>query len=418
MFRKTRFRLVIFNFIVFFIILNGFGATLYFYMEHRMYKQVDERLQLVAERLQRDPSRYLSRPKVIERESGRRIVFVLWDNDTGQVRLQVPENFIYPEDLQKFRPETTTHSEQTVTIDSFSYRVYTIPEKNDSSNYTIQLIYNLQPEVEMLENLFFVIVITGIVSGIVAWIAGLVLANKALIPIQQAWNKQQQFVADASHELRTPLSVMKLHLEQLFRHPDHTIVQESERISQVIHETRRMSKMVEHLLILARSDSNQIQIMKQDVQLDQLLQQVVQHFKELANMKGIHLETFIESPIEMLGDRERLHQLFVILLDNALKYTEEKGTIRVSCFREGKHVKITVKDTGIGIPKKDLPLIFNRFFRGDKARNRTQVGTGLGLSIAKWIAESHEGKIQVESEVNVGTCVTVDLPLKRNPVSP
>jgi two-component system sensor histidine kinase CiaH len=333
--------------------------------------------------------------------------------------MQIPEHAIYMKNVQKFRPVSTGQSLRTIQIDGHFYRILELPLEKDhkgqgkgNTDQIFQLVYNLQPEKEMLRHLLMVTGFEGIVSSVAAVVAGIYLANKALIPIQLAWKKQQQFVADASHELRTPLAVIKLHLERLFRHPNHTIEQESEHISEVIRETSRMIKMVSDLLTLARSDSNQLQILCQEIRLDKILERVTQQFKEVAMVKQIEFNTSISSPITMVGDEERLHQLFVILLDNAFKYNKEKGTVRVVCLKKASQAQIEIKDTGIGIAKNDIPYIFDRFFRGDKARTRTHEGTGLGLSIAKWIVEAHKGKIYVESELGVGTRFIIHLPIK------
>jgi signal transduction histidine kinase len=172
--------------------------------------------------------------------------------------------------------------------------------------------------------------------------------------------------------------------------------------------------LVEELLTLARSDSNEQQIRAENFMMDQLLGIIVEQFKQIAEIKDITLNESIESDLNFYGDQERLHQLLVILLDNAIKFTPSNGTVFISCKKEGNYLKIIVKDTGIGISMKDLPYIFDRFFRGDKSRSRTEGGTGLGLSIAKWIVEAHSGQINVESKQKEGTTFIIKLPIKDN----
>ncbi|UOF92307.1 HAMP domain-containing histidine kinase [Fodinisporobacter ferrooxydans] len=418
MFKQTRIRLILLNSIVFFIILNGFGATTYFYMKHRMYNQGDMMMRSFASHLKQIHFRDLFYPKSGERGIDRRYSYIFW-NDKGQVLLQLPSNSIYPEDIRKLKSKLGKSTIQTVDLSSQTYRLFTIHFNQEdrldmplSHINAVQIIENIEPLEEMFDSLLIVILVSGSISIGVAFFIGLFLANRALIPIQRSWNKQQQFAADASHELRTPLTVIKLYLERLFRHPDHTIEQESEHIANIIGETRRMHKLIEELLLLARTDSNRLQIMIQTVYLDDILKRVVQDFQEMSRMKDIQIYTSIESPIKINGDKERLHQMFVILLDNALKYTKVGGHVTVSCEHIGATAKIVIKDNGIGIPKDDLPYIFDCFFRGDKARNRTSEGTGLGLSIARWVIENHGGKVRVESEVGIGTSFFINLPLK------
>lgn len=264
----------------------------------------------------------------------------------------------------------------------------------------------------MLSHLLMVIGFGSLISVFIALLGGIYLANKALIPIRKSWDKQQQFVADASHELRTPLSVMKLNLEHLFRHPDRSIEQESETIHQTIKELNYLSKMSTDLLTLARSDAVPLQVMQEPIQLDEILNQVVRDFNGLALLKHIQLTADIQ-PIRIIGDKERIKQLFVILLDNALKYTKDHGKISISGEVKGSRAIIDMVDTGIGISKQDLPNIFDRYYRGDKSRTRHIEGSGLGLSIAQWIVQSHSGKIRVISKEGEGTQVMVQFPVKK-----
>jgi two-component system, OmpR family, sensor histidine kinase CiaH len=234
-----------------------------------------------------------------------------------------------------------------------------------------------------------------------------------LIPIRVAWDRQQQFVADASHELRTPLAVIKTNAELLLRHPEHSIEQESLRISNVVRESSRMSKLVSTLLTLARADSDQLELQFASVDLHEVVKEITEQFMPLAELKEVRLHVNLDPAIELVADRERLHQLVVILLDNALKYTSQDGIITLSCSKQANVVVIEVQDTGIGIPPEDLPRVFDRFYRSNKARSREDGGTGLGLAIAKWIVEKHGGKINVESTVGLGTRFYITIPVKK-----
>lgn len=429
MFQKTRIRLVALNVIVVFLLLNGLGSAVYFTMKYRLYSQVDHELSKVAQRLMVDPLPRLQRinedPFPYNRSErkkfsdlDRRYALIVWDG-LGQVIGTAFGDRLEPDDLADFRHIGKPDGIETMTVDGQAFRVQTvtIPKKvvvGERLQFAMQyqVVYNLAPEQNMLNSLLYVVVIGDAVSIVIAVVAGLFLARRALVPIQVSWEKQQQFIADASHELRTPLAAILVNLERLFRYPDHTIEQESEKIMIGMQEARRLTKLVSDLLTLARSDSNELQIMQQKLRLDELVFKCTQVFSQMAIVKEVSLETDIEQPLEMVGDEERLHQLLVILLDNALKYTNEGGEIFVSCKREGQRVAVMVKDTGIGIPKEDIPFLFDRFFRVDKMRSRVTEGTGLGLSIAKWIVDAHHGKIQVSSEEGVGTSFLVTLPLK------
>lgn len=424
MFRRTRIRLAVLNTLILFIILNLFGGALYLYTQKRLYRRVDYSLLAVANRLYNEQFRDLPLERGFGRQADRNVVILLWDKE-GQLLFQAPPEAFFSSDVDKLRANLTRKDFRTITTtDGHKYRSLALqvspkdglgklnPDRLSAVS-TIQLVINIDPESEMLKDLVVIVLIGGLAGGLVSLLAGLFLANRALIPIKEAWDKQQQFVADASHELRTPLSVIQGQLELLFRHPDHTIEQDSIRISGVLTEVKRMVKMVAQLLTLARTDSNQLELERKDFYLDELIRDTAEQFKQLAETKQISLETLLGKQISFFGDRERIKQLLIILLDNALKYTPELGTIRIIGNQIRHELKIIVEDTGIGISAEDLPFIFDRFYRSDKARSRAGGGTGLGLAIAKWIVQAHHGTIWAESKVSEGTQIHISFPSKR-----
>lgn len=411
MFKRTKRRLVIYYALVFFILQNIFGGMIYGYTRYNLYRQIDHVLLEEKNWLQAHPDRVIKSEEASEREEEHELVYLVWERDSNSSKV-IPNRRTHLINASHFLKYINSKSLQTVRDSQNSYRIANLSVFDDTTSIqTIQILYKVNREKEMLKYLLVIIEFGSIISVFLSIIAGTYLANKALIPIKSAWDKQRQFVADASHELRTPLSVSKLNLEHLFRRPHHTIEQESENVNQVIQEINYMTKMSESLLTLARSDSNQTEILMESLQLDQILQQIVKSFKELATLKNIKVMAEISS-IPMMGDKERIKQLFIIIMDNALKYTKENGTITLKASVKNSHAMIEISDTGIGISSEDLPHIFDRFYRGDKSRNRRIEGTGLGLSIANWIVQSHRGKINVKSKVGVGTTVLVSFPLK------
>ncbi|NRD77891.1 HAMP domain-containing histidine kinase [Bacillus sp. BRMEA1] len=412
MFRKTKLRLVALNALVFFILQNLFGAMIYVYTHYSLYSQADQTIVEKKNHLLSERDK-LSTELNPEKEENQRLVYILWKKG-HKLYKELPNKSISKSDTDRFVHLVNKEGLQSIKIGAESYHFINLSvstHKNYAPVQNIQIVYNLKRENEMLSHLLMVIGFGSLLSVFIAILAGIYLANKSLIPIKHSWEKQQQFVADASHELRTPLSVMKLNLEHLFRHPDHNIEQESETIHQVIQEIKYLSKMVADLLTLARSDSNQLQFVQESVQLDEILHPLAKDFQMLAMVKNIHLTADIQ-PIKLMGDKERLKQLVVILLDNALKYTKENGAISIKSGVRNSRAFIEISDTGIGISKEDLPYIFDRYYRGDKSRTRHTEGSGLGLSIAKWIIHSHSGKIRILSNEGEGTQVFVTFPLK------
>lgn len=237
------------------------------------------------------------------------------------------------------------------------------------------------------------------------------MSKKAMVPISRAYTRQREFVADASHELRTPLAVLQSSIDAM----DMTMESKTDKFTKKLlknmrQEVKRMTNLVSDLLTLARSDSNTFELRTQNFDLRVITEEVLESVHALANEKAI--STSLEAPEKLIavGDPERLSQLVLILLDNAIKYTEAGGTVKISLSQVDSDLFIAVKDTGIGIKNEDLNRIFERFFRADKSRSRQMGSHGLGLSIAKWIVETHKGTIEVSSEFGIGTTFRVKIP--------
>ncbi|MFB5191976.1 sensor histidine kinase [Alicyclobacillus fastidiosus] len=431
MFRKTRLRLVLLNSIVFFCLLLFFGIVLYFFTAHQLCHQEDETLLQTAQQIQagdvdaisehphdgHSPDRDHNGPDGPDEHrelQQSHIIYVLRDA-SGKLLGQVPERLTSKE-LAQLPAKLPVECTSTISLGQSSFRQYTLDvpsglvTQGKASVREVQILYDRAEDEAFLHSLLTVIAITTAICAGLAMAAGLYLANRALIPIQNSWNKQQQFVADASHELRTPLTVLQMHLERLFRHPSHTVEQEGESILRLVKETTRMRRLVTDLLTLARGDSNQVQLLMRPVRMDLLIGTVVEQFRDVAEQKDIHLAAAQVTPVTIRADEERLQQLLTILLDNALKFTDHGGRVEVNFAVAANAVQLTVSDNGIGVSEEDLPKVFDRFFQANKARSSG--GTGLGLAIAKWIVDEHHGKIWAESRLHEGMTVHVVLPFK------
>lgn len=237
--------------------------------------------------------------------------------------------------------------------------------------------------------------------------------NEMLARIDGIFRAQQQFVGDVSHELRSPLTAIRGNLDLLRRGAADDANARQEALAAIDSESARMQRLVTDLLLLAQADAG-FKIRKQLVELDTILLDVYR--LERATAKAVNVVLGQEDQAQVMGDADRLKQLLLNLVDNAIKYTPAGGTVTLSLTREAESVRIAIQDTGVGIPSQDLEKIFDRFYRVDKARARDPLtpsggGTGLGLAIARWIAEAHGGKLQVESQVGKGSTFTVWLPL-------
>lgn len=241
------------------------------------------------------------------------------------------------------------------------------------------------------------------------------MSKKAMIPISNAFDRQREFVADASHELRTPLSVILSSIDAVEMTIDGN---KDDMVHKFLFnmkdEAKRMTNLVSDLLTLARSDSGKIERNHDVFDFTPVAKKTMDSIKPLAEEKHIGLQFDAPDSIIGHGDRQRLTQLLYILLDNAIKYTPNGGEVGLTLSVKQNELCILVRDTGIGIQSEEQPLIFERFYRSDKARSRQMGSYGLGLSIAKWIVDIHHGSIQVASEVGKGSTFMIIIPFSIN----
>ncbi|WBO92652.1 HAMP domain-containing sensor histidine kinase [Bacillus tropicus] len=406
MFQKTRIRLTIINSLVFIILIGVLGSIIYSYTYKRIYNEVDQSIKMIAQYRGKLDVKVPPRKRMENIQIGDpRVTEITWKGETVEI---VGDNrkfrAIFEENLERFSPKKL-ETLQDIEVQGRYFRTLSLQKNGE----IVQIVRDITAEEGMLNTLFLILVIGCSIGSVCAIGIGFFLAGRALVPIQNSWEKQQQFVSDASHELRTPLAVIQSKTDVLFQSPSATIEEKAMDISTISKECRRLSKLVSNLLLLARSDSNQIEMDKKTFELYKLLEEIVAPYKEIASYQEKEMILKVERGVSFMGDRERIHQMMVILLDNAMKYTNEGGQIQINCTQTSSSIRIQVKDDGIGVKEEDIPKLFDRFYQGDKARS-TSEGAGLGLSIANWIVEKHYGKISVESQLGEGTCFEVILP--------
>jgi len=233
--------------------------------------------------------------------------------------------------------------------------------------------------------------------------------NRMIGRLDDAFQHINRFSADASHELRTPLTILQLELEGIVHNYPLSESLENQ-IGSALEETHRMSRIVESLLTISRLDAGEVKLDRFALDLSELITRTAGEMNVLAQEKSIALCTSVETGIYLDGDRTHLQQVIVNLLDNAIKYTQVGGTIRVSLYVEDGKIIVEVSDNGAGIPAQALPHVFERFYRADKARSRASGGAGLGLSIVKAICTAHSAGIYVTSEEGLGSRFRVEFP--------
>jgi len=245
---------------------------------------------------------------------------------------------------------------------------------------------------------------------IIAGGLGYYLAGKTLFPIQVMVDEQNRFISDASHELRTPLTSLKTMMEVSLRDKQLNLAQAKELIRDNITEVDKLHKLSEYLLALTRYQKKTSSTLSTKISLRTIVEQTIQKIKPLAIGKHVRLASSLEN-ISMRGDTFALTSLCTTVIDNAVKYSLPHTEIAITLTRRNTNAILTVRDQGIGISKKDLPHVFDRFYRANTARTKNgEGGFGLGLSIAKEIAQIHKGSIKIESEIKKGTLVTIELP--------
>ena len=253
----------------------------------------------------------------------------------------------------------------------------------------------------------------------VFFVISLFFSRWALRPVARAWTQQRRFVADASHDLKTPLTVILANTSIALEHPERSVASQSQWLESTQHEAEAMQGLVGDLLALAKMDEEEAAAQSgaarpafEEVDLSDVLEGEVLQFESVAFERGVKLESQVEPGIKLRGNEQRLRRLAGTLIDNACKYVDDGGAVNVSLSRSGKQARLAVRNTGAPISPEDLPHVFDRFYRADKARTGGAGGHGLGLAIARAIAEEHGGTLTASSTQAEGTVFTVTLPLK------
>ncbi|WP_144511303.1 ATP-binding protein [Bacillus sp. FJAT-22090] len=297
---------------------------------------------------------------------------------------------------------------------------YAYNETGDNSNLPAELyhlldhVFHLEEEMDEeieIKGAYFSVSISLLYSK--DSVRGAVVVLRDMTEQHRLDKMRSDFIANVSHELRTPISMLQGYSEAIIDEVVTTEEDKNEMIRIIYDESKRMSRLVTELLDLARLESGYLSIYKEEVSILPAIERITQKFDQIAKEKNIHLyfEHTLTESVHLQIDEDRMEQVLTNLIDNALRHTSEGESVTVRLSQTDQQIKIEVADTGYGIPKEDLPYVFERFYKADKARTRGKSGTGLGLAIAKNIVERHDGNLSVESEVGVGTTFIIKLPL-------
>lgn len=409
MFNKNKFRLLAANITVFVIIFSIFSFIIYNYISSNQYSRADKEL-LMSKKYFEKVSRNL---EVFIPPSNPRVIALVRDEEGKIIQGEGGRlSGFYNKYEKQLRPKKFDEIFD-VSLENYNFRSIAFPVKIENKSFTVQLLTNTNGERDVLKNLLNILVLGGVIILLISIGASWYLTNKSMVPIVNSWKKQREFVENASHELRTPLTIIQSKIEQLLKHPNSRIIDKIDDISPALSETRRISKMVSDLLTLARADSNTTEIEKKKVKMSSLISRVIEPYIEFGEVQDKQVVFNAVNDIELFCDEGRIHQLLVILLENAMKYTEEGGTILLKSYVNDNKYIIQVEDNGIGVKEENREKIFERFFREDKARSRDTGGSGLGLSIAQWIVNKHNGTIKCYANSPRGTIIRVSIPIEK-----
>ena len=423
------------NILSFAIILSIFALFMFFIMKTVTYSNIDEELVNAKDELLRmsEYSKIQSEydiPKLFNSDiyktfqeeikndlriistkvSNPRINMIIWD-ESNNIVVEFGRISEYDNELSFNKNLLNIIYDKNI-ANKYNYRAinFIFDYNQDGIEDYCQLLMNVDAESYLVKSYFEIIVSAVIISIIVSILMSYFLSKNTIRPIAENMRKHTEFIQNASHELRTPLTIIQAKQELMLSDPDAKVEDKIEDISITLEETKRLTKLTKDLLTLTRADNKSLSVQKEETNIDEFLSNIIKNYTELAEMQEKNIKTNLNYNKEIKIDRTKINQLMVILIDNAIKYTEEGDSIEISTFlKDGKCI-IEVKDTGIGVSEEGLTRIFERFYRDDKARNRETGGTGLGLSIASTIVKAHGGNIKASHNTPKGTIFTIKLP--------
>lgn len=437
-------------------ILIFLGAVLYQTVSMSLVYEVDRRLKGVATRVIEDVQMLeggeLSASSLNDIEVDPSYVYQIWSRDKKLLRSSKNLDVVTPLSMAGFGREQPLYLEEEIQQETF--RILNVPLVVGKRPVGTLMVGVSMSMVELIRRSLLTILLGGVLVavgmvGVAVWLstrrslAPLEAVSKTAMKITRAddlalripyhgpkndevghlirsfnqtlerleslFDAQKRFISDVSHELRTPLTVIKGNVDLLLRMD--CVEEEEEEIRAINREVKRMTRMVQDLLLLAQAETGRMPMDFQEVSLDTLLLEVHQQAEVLGEGK---VDITVEEIDQVLvwGDEDRLKQVLINLTSNAINFTPEGGEVRYSLTKEAGRAVLKVEDTGPGIPEEDLPHIFKRFYRTEKARTRSEdSGVGLGLSIVYWIVENHEGEVEVDSQEGQGTTFKVYIPL-------
>lgn len=326
------------------------------------------------------------------------LIVIIYDNNNNNFEA-MSNNLYFSEDNLPVFPKDSYGKISTVENNGYNFRGITF----NVGEYKLEILANIDSEVHSINRVRNSIIVSLIILIIVAIILSAYLASRVIKPIKEAYEKQVYFVQDASHEMRTPLAVIKGKLELLANSWGDTIDNNFEHISKMMSEVRGLEKLNSDLLLLSKEDLD-LSANITEFYLDDFINDVSEFYIDLADIKEKNFKIVKpKEEIKVAWDYNKIKRAIIILIENAFKYTDDNGDIQLIAEDLNKHIKITVKDDGIGIKEEDQKRIFDRFYRSEGVRGKNISGTGIGLSLLKSISKNFGIKLKVNSEYGIGS---------------
>lgn len=408
---KLKRKFILINMALVLVVLLIVFSVLYLSTYQQQLQSADRALnQLMLRRDDSTPQFEISKPStrndLPQRSDSLIAGFVVVIDESGELSVSISDSVtVSDETAQSVAQTALESSESSGLIRAYSLRYLRVTVDGE----TRIAFVDVSDELTVMAKLLVTSLLVGALGLAAFFFISLFLANWALKPVAKAWSQQKQFVADASHELKTPLTVILANQKILLAHPERTIRQQSQWIENTQSEGNRMKSLVEDMLFLAKSDSGQAKQAMSVINFSDLVQGTLLSFASVAFEANVQFEDEIQPDIQLSGSEAQLRRLCAILIDNAVKYAGRGGEVHTNLCSDGTNCRLSVQNTGTPISEEDLPHLFERFYRADRARSAG--GFGLGLSIAESIVHSHGGRIWADSNADRGTTFHVTLPV-------
>lgn len=404
------------------IILCLSGIAVYRFVAHSLHQEIDQQLSTIASAARHNLSTIQAHPNQPQAKAPAEI-----DRD-GDLDLPWQDLKIAAQTVEWFDAEGQMLARAGDPITTSPFTITAIPQFSQQQNVRnltqpifaehdlkrqgyVRVSMTTAHVDKVLKQLARGMIWGGFGALLAIGVTGWWLTQRSLKPILRTMKMLRQFTADASHELRSPITAIQTAVEVMQSHPERVDPADLRKLSIIVNTTQHMKMLIENLLLLARSeDESQIIDLQDVIFLNEMIESVISLIQFRAISGRILLEFESSDPVWVKGNAIHLKRVFWNLLDNAVKFTPPEGIVNISLMPAQKTVAIVIQDTGIGIAPEHLPYIFARFWRADQSRCRSG-GTGLGLSIVQSIILIHQGKISIESQLGLGTCIQVELPM-------